>query len=250
MMNNKILVGNLKMNLTYNKVYDLVQSIIDNNCLTNKNIIIACSYIDLLSLIDKFSIYKISFAAQNCSHKEIGAYTGEISAKMLSAINTKYVIIGHSERKNIFNESDDIVLQKLHLSLKNNLTPILCIGENDFLRRKNIHYNYIKSQIEYFLLNIDKYLMKKIIIAYEPVWAINSNIKIPYAEIQNMHIFIKKTIFSIFNHINMDNVKVIYGGNCNVENTPFILQEKDIDGVMVGRSSIDKNKINKLISLV
>ncbi len=248
-MSKKILIGNWKMNINcINNGINLIDNImksVNKNILIDNDIVIAAPFVYLPILINKFKKFNIKFAAQNCFYKEYGSYTGEISVGMLKSINTDYVIIGHSERRMIFNERNDIILKKIHLLFKYKLIPILCIGEPYINRQNNTYYEYIEKQIVELLIQIDKFFLSKIIIAYEPIWAIGSNNSASIKEIQLIYNFIKKILYKYFDKNIVDNVAIIYGGSCNHKNSHNILN--NLNGIILGKSSLDLIEFVKIM---
>lgn len=190
---------------------------------------------------------KIYICAQNCSIKESGALTGEISPKLLNECGAEYVIIGHSERRQNFNETDSMIAQKLKSAIDFNLTPILCIGET-YSERQNKKTNDVILKMLSVIYTIPIEYAKKIIIAYEPVWAIGTNNNATNEEISEVCNLIRKDIFEKLGVDFSNNIRILYGGSVNAINALEISQIKGIDGVLVGLSSLNAIEFAKIIS--
>ncbi len=240
----KIIVANWKMNpASLIEAKDLLLKIKNHSSAKNK--IIFCPPFIWLSDLIKIS-KNITFSGQNCFWEEKGAYTGEISAKMLKNIGCKYVILGHSERKKYFNEDYSIVNKKLKLALKAGLKIILCIGEKEKNEEKK--YEEIKSQIKTAFEKISKKDIVKIIIAYEPVWAIGTGDNDTPTNAVSIAILIKRILVKMYGHQIFENIKVLYGGSTNSKNAEEFIKEKEISGLLVGGASLDSNEFLKIIS--
>ena len=247
-MSRKIIIGNWKMNpLSLKQAENLFKSIqktISSNTKTNIVICPPALYLERL----KKKAKKVAIGAQNVFYEEKGAYTGEISAGMLSDIGVKYVILGHSERRAMGENNIDIN-KKIKMALSFNLIPILCIGERE--RDENHEYlGFVKKQIEECLYGIIKNSISKIIIAYEPVWAIGKNAKreATPAEFLEMKIFIKKVFSDVFG-IKTKIPRIIYGGSVDEKNAGDFLKLGEADGFLVGRVSLDAKKFFEIIKI-
>lgn len=233
---NKIVIANLKMNLDYKEIIDYVAEI-GNTIFDNIDLFIAPTSIYLGS----FNGVKHKIIAQNVYCNDKGSYTGEISPKQLKSFGIDYSIIGHSERRNIFFENDMLINAKIKACLNNKVLPILCIGES--LEEKDSAKMVIMDQLRRDLNEITN--IGDIIIAYEPVWSIGTGIVPKLEEIESRISLIKELIFNKYKA----NVKVLYGGSVNVDNINEILNIKNVDGVLVGGSSINpiyfKEMLNK-----
>ncbi|MCP3659399.1 MAG: triose-phosphate isomerase [Bacteroidetes bacterium] len=244
----KFLIGNWKMNMDLDQSISLIN---DLNTLYNQNFkttnveIILAPTFPLLLHAKTNSPFKI--CAQNTYFENSGSYTGEVSSSIIKSLGTEYVIVGHSERRKYFNETNETISQKIKSVIDNSLIPILCIGETWELREKNKHLEFLKNQLKECLSKIDKKEINNIIIAYEPIWAIGTN-QIPTAkEIENIHLFIIETINLIFG-IKHKLVTIIYGGNLNKDNASDILTSKHVNGGLIGRASLDANSFLEIIN--
>ncbi|MDF2430934.1 MAG: triosephosphate isomerase [Mucilaginibacter sp.] len=241
-MRKKIVAGNWKMNMDHNEGLSLFSELINmiKDEVTGKQEAVVCSpFIHLHSLVQMSKGYtKISLGAQNAHQAESGAYTGEISAKMIRSIGTEYVILGHSERRQYFGESNELLAKKTDTALKHDLKPIFCIGETLQERESNQHFNVIKSQLAEGVFHLDETSFGKLVIAYEPVWAIGTGVTASSAQAQEIHAFIRKEIASKYNQQVADDTTILYGGSCNPKNAPELFAQPDIDGGLIGGASL------------
>lgn len=243
-MRRRIIAGNWKMNKTLNEGTDLVKSI--NNYFSNKadesvEVIICTPFIHLVDASKCIDVGNISIGAQNCSDKESGAFTGEISASMIRSTGADYVIIGHSERRSYFNESDHLLYNKTLAALKNNLKPVFCCGEILEEREKNNHFNIVKTQLLEGVFKLSKSDFKNIIIAYEPVWAIGTGVTASSEQAQEMHSYIRSLISEQYDNETADIAIILYGGSCNPKNAAELFSMADVDGGLIGGASLNKD---------
>lgn len=241
-MRKKIVAGNWKMNLDYNEGLSLFSEIINmiKDEVTGKQEAVVCSpFIHLHSLAQLAKGYnKISLGAQNAHQAESGAFTGEISAKMIRSVGAAYVILGHSERRQYFGETNELLAKKTDIVLKNELRPIFCIGETLQEREVNKHFDVIKSQLTEGIFHLDAAQFGKLVIAYEPVWAIGTGVTASSAQAQEIHAFIRKEIAAKYNQQVADDTTILYGGSCNPTNAPELFAQPDIDGGLIGGASL------------
>ena len=231
----KLLIANLKMNLNYDDIVKY-KEIIENSDINN--FIIAPSNIYLTTMLsDKYPV-----CSQNGHYLDSGAFTGEVSFKQLKSIGVEYSLIGHSERRNIFGETDDDIRRKVSSCIENGITPILCVGEHKHDRENGEAEDVINRQLHEALdgLNLDS-----IIIAYEPVWAIGTGLIPTFEDIMSMHHCIKNTVKD-----NINNVSVLYGGSVNEKNIVDICNIDGVDGVLIGGASNNAENLPKMYNLV
>ncbi|MBV6421084.1 MAG: Bifunctional PGK/TIM [Ignavibacteriaceae bacterium] len=234
-MRKKVIAGNWKMNMDIHQSQKLVSEIINGLGKDNRAEVIICP--PFTSLNEVSSLLKgtqIKLGAQNMFYEESGAFTGEISADMLKSVDCEFVIIGHSERRVIFNESDELINKKIKTALTKGLKPIFCIGELLGQREKNETMKVVTQQIEKGLEGISSEQMKNIIIAYEPVWAIGTGKTATPQQAQEVHSFIRDLIAKKFSTSVVENLIIQYGGSVKSENSGELLSQKDIDGALVG----------------
>ena len=232
---NKFIIANWKLHGSIQFAKDFLKKI-DFNGSNNEKTLIVCPPATLIPYLksDKFYI-----GSQDCSNFDTGAYTGEISANLLREIGCKFSIVGHSERRNVFNEDNKIILNKIINLINNDIIPILCVGENLQQRKENLTKDILKDQINNCLPN--KIDQSKIIIAYEPIWSIGTGLIPTVDQISDIHNFIKEDIF------NNKNLKVIYGGSVKAVNYKKIIDNELINGLLVGGASINIEEFNQII---
>lgn len=189
----------------------------------------------------------IFIAAQNCSDHLSGAFTGEVSASMLASIGVTYCIIGHSERRSYFNESNQIIAQKIFRLLENNLCPVFCCGESSSQREGGGHFDVIGSQLHEGLFQLKESEIQKCVIAYEPVWAIGTGVTATLEQAQEMHQFIRKQVEEKYTKTIAQNISILYGGSVTGENASSLFACADVDGGLVGGASLKANDFLKII---
>lgn len=262
-MRKKIVAGNWKMNKTIDEGITLISEIIsslssDNNFNSKEylSVIFAPPYILLKDscnlLYSTFNIQhsKFSIAAQNCYSEEKGAFTGEISAPMIKSTGATHVIIGHSERRTYFKEDNQMLAKKVSIALKYNLTPIFCCGEVLEQRNAGNHFNIVKTQLDEALFSLSADDFKKLIIAYEPVWAIGTGVNATPQQAQEMHNYIRKVINDKYGKQNADDTSILYGGSCNSKNAAELFANPDVDGGLIGGASLIPDEFIKIINSV
>lgn len=240
-MNNKIVIaGNWKMNFdhieTKNFICELKSLINKIKCC---KIVLCVPYTNIMTAIKYVKGSKISIGAQNIHHEEKGAFTGEISANMLSKLGVKYVIIGHSERRMYFNENNNLINKKIKIALKYNINPILCIGESLEERQLNITNEVINQQLKIALNDISNENIKKIIIAYEPIWAIGTGKTATIDQINEVNLNIRNCLKKLYNSNISKVITIQYGGSMNIKNAKELLSQKEINGGLIGGASLN-----------
>lgn len=253
-MRKKIVVGNWKMNKNYTDALWLVSEIatmVKDEVLSDVEVVIAPPFIHSYSIQKLIESYKnISLGAQNCSQHAAGAYTGEISAEMLASIKTKYVIIGHSERREYFEENSEIIAQKVSICLENGLIPIFCCGENLDLREDDAYFDFIKRQIGESLFHLSKEQFSSVVIAYEPIWAIGTGKTATSAQAQEVHQFIRKVVFDKYGAEIAENLSILYGGSCKPDNAKELFACPDVDGGLIGGASLKSRDFTDVIKAI
>lgn len=202
------------------------------------DVVIGTPFIHLASVTAAIDTNKIGVGAENCADKKSGAYTGEVSAEMVASTGAKYVILGHSERRAYYHETPEILKEKTLLALENGLTPIFCIGEVLAEREAGKQNEVVKAQIEGSLFNLSAEDFGKIILAYEPVWAIGTGKTATPAQAQEMHAFIRETIANKYGQEVADNTSILYGGSCNASNAKELFSNPDVDGGLIGGAAL------------
>ena len=238
-MRRNIVAGNWKMNLNYPDSTRLIDEINTNEINSDAELIVAPPSIYLSSLNKKQ--HHFSLSAQNIHFEENGAFTGEISAEMLSSLNINYAIVGHSERRSMFHETDEIIFKKVKSLLKYNVSPIFCCGELKEEREEGRAFEVVSNQLNYLLSDLKEDQIRKIIIAYEPVWAIGTGLTASPEDAQKMHKHIRVSLADQFSLKTAENITILYGGSCKPENAKDIFSQDDIDGGLIGGASLDCN---------
>ncbi len=251
-MRKKIIAANWKMNTTLLEGSELVTYLKRvHDCHHqhhNLTVLICPPFTHLFSLSKELKDCCLKLGAQNIYHEEKGAYTGEISAEMISSAGCEYVIIGHSERRQYFQEDNHTLAKKIKLALGHDLTPIYCCGETLEEREKNIHFAVIKQQIKEGLFVFDKQDMGDIVIAYEPVWAIGTGKTASPEQAEEIHKFIRQLIQDKYGSTIASNMSIIYGGSIKAANASDIFGQSNIDGGLVGGASLDAKEFNSIIN--
>lgn len=249
-MRKQIVAGNWKMNKNASETKALIQEIIAKKSANSKaEIIVAPTFINLSLAVETAKESGITVSAQNMHQKENGAYTGEISADMITSIGIKTVILGHSERRAYFGETDSLLAEKVNTALKHNLRIIFCFGEELKERKENTHFALVESQLKNALFHLTAEEWKNIVLAYEPVWAIGSNAvrEVSSSECQEMILYIKKVVASISSPSIAHNMRVIYGGSVHPNNASELVTNGNSEGFLVGRDSLDSKKFFTII---
>lgn len=248
-MRKKIVAGNWKMNNNLQEGLALAKDL--NEALKGKtvncDVVIGTPYIHLASVAEAIDTDKIGVSAQNCADKVSGAYTGEVSAEMVASTGAKYVILGHSERRAYYHETAEILKDKVNLALSNDLTPIFCIGEVLEERESNKHFDVVKSQIADALFDLSSEDFSKLVLAYEPVWAIGTGKTASAEQAQEMHAFIRKTLVEKYGEEVANNTSILYGGSCNASNAKELFSNPDVDGGLIGGASLGVDKFMPII---
>lgn len=247
-MRQQIASGNWKMNNTLDESVNLVNELIDKGCPEDVVTIfgVPAPYLyEINKLIAGHANFYV--AAQNCHQKLSGAYTGEVSVGMLKSIGVKYVILGHSERREYFHEDDALLLAKAKTVLDNGLLPIFCCGEPLEIRKSGNHVDYVASQLNNSILTLTAEEMSKVIIAYEPIWAIGTGETASPDQAQEMHLAIRNLIAKTFDTDLANNISILYGGSVKASNAVEIFAKSDVDGGLVGGASLSAAEFTQII---
>ena len=246
MSRKKIVVGNWKMNMTQDESINLISELkqITSNDVEIK---IAPSFTNLSKAILMLEDSEIEVIAQNVHYEERGAFTGEISVEMLKSIGVSNVIIGHSERRKYFNETDIILSKKVKVAIDNSMKIIFCVGEELSEREKGNHFDLIKSQIINGLFEFSTDKIKSIIVAYEPVWAIGTGKTAENLQIQQMHEFIRKLFKDNYGNDISNTLRILYGGSVKPNNAKEIFSLADVDGGLIGGASLNFSDFKAIV---
>ncbi|MFW6019355.1 MAG: triose-phosphate isomerase [Bacteroidales bacterium] len=253
-MRKNIVAGNWKMNMLQDEASQLVKDIIkeveyrNDKSINDRDIIIIPPFPWIPGAVEKVNdFYNISIGAQNNYHEPKGAFTGEISPEMIKSAGADYVIVGHSERRMYFNESNEFLKQKVNAAIQAQLTPIFCCGEPLETRENNKQKELIEKQLQESLFHLTKEQISKIIIAYEPVWAIGTGKTASPEQAQEMHHFIRQLIAKKYEDAIAENMVLLYGGSCKPSNAAKLFAKQDVDGGLIGGASL---KANDFIDIV
>lgn len=246
-MRKNIVAGNWKMNKTLSEGISFVNELSETLAgrTVNCDVVIAAPFIHLASLAPIAKGFGIS--AENCADKAEGAYTGEVSAAMVASTGAKYVILGHSERRAYYGETDTILTEKVKLTLANDLTPIFCIGEVKEEREAGKHFQVVEEQIENALFGLSAEEFSKLVLAYEPVWAIGTGLTATADQAQEIHAHIRSFIAKKYGDEIANNCTILYGGSCNGSNAQDIFSRPDVDGGLIGGASLAVDKFLPII---
>lgn len=242
-MRKKIVAGNWKMNTLPSKTKELIE-LIKTEPVDNVDIIYCVPYVDIANAVSAVNISNnsnIKIGAQNAHFEDKGAFTGEISFDMLCDLNVSYCIIGHSERREYFNETDETINKKLHKAFEKNIIPILCVGENLELRNNGTFKDFIKNQLINDFKLISKENAKKVIIAYEPIWAIGTGLAATSDQAEEICAFIRNTIKELYDDTVSNVIRIQYGGSVNGSNAKELFSKENIDGALVGGASLKED---------
>lgn len=244
-MRRNIIAGNWKMNMLPNEAISFIEEIEPMVKDTKNEVIICVPFTDFFYANNMAQGTNIQVGVQNMHYEDKGAYTGEISAPMLKSVNCKYVIIGHSERRQYFNETDETVNKKVKKALEYGLTPIVCVGETLEEKEAGKTIEIITSQIEKGLVDLKSSDLDKIVIAYEPIWAIGTGKTATSEDAQNAIKAIREKIKSLFN---TDDISILYGGSVKGSNAKELFAMKDIDGGLVGGASLESKSFAEIVN--
>ena len=248
-MRTKIVAGNWKMHKNAEETEDLLNDLIDK--LPNDveaRVIVAPTFVNLSSAVEHLQFTNIGVAAQNMHQSEAGAFTGEISADMLKSIGVNIVILGHSERRAYFHETDALLAEKVNTALKHDLEVIFCFGEELKDRQSEQHFNLVENQLKDALFHLEAKDWENIILAYEPVWAIGTGETASPEQAQEMHKFIRQTIETKFGAEVAENVSILYGGSVKPENAKEIFGKPDVDGGLIGGAALKAADFSAIVS--
>jgi triosephosphate isomerase len=250
-MRKNIVAGNWKMNKNLQEGVELAKELNEalKNKIVNCDVVIGTPFIHLASVANSVDTHRIGVAAQNCADKESGAYTGEVSAAMVASTGAQYVILGHSERRAYYHETSGMLKEKVKLALANGLTPIFCVGEVLEERESGKHFDVVKAQIAESLFDLSPEDFAKIVLAYEPVWAIGTGKTATAGQAQEMHAFIRKTLAAKYGAGIADNTSILYGGSANAGNAKELFSNPDVDGGLIGGASLSVDKFMPIIEV-
>ena len=250
-MRKKIVAGNWKMNKSFEEAEILtseVMGMVEDEVKGNVRVILCVPFPYLVPVKNQLGKNThLEVGAQNCSEHEAGAYTGEVSAAMLRSIGVPYVVLGHSERRQYFHEDGQLLAKKVDIALKYGLTPIFCCGEPLDVREKNQHEKLVRQQIDEALFHLDATAIQKVVIAYEPVWAIGTGKTASAQQAQDMHAVIRRHLASKYEQSVADSISILYGGSVNAGNAKELFACPDVDGGLVGGASLKSREFTEIV---
>jgi triosephosphate isomerase len=252
-MRTKIVAGNWKMNNDKSATKELIKDLkksIKKLPLENTRVIVAPTFVNLSSAVKTAKKSKVEVVAQNMHQAKNGAYTGEISAEMLKAIGIKTVILGHSERRTYFGETDALLVEKVNAVLENELETIFCFGELLEDRKSENHFSVVESQVSNALFHLEAAAWKSIVLAYEPVWAIGTGETASAEQAQEMHAFIRSIVEEKYNKEVADAVSILYGGSVKPANAEEIFSKPDVDGGLIGGAALNVDDFTGIIKAI
>lgn len=249
-MRKKIIAGNWKMNKNLPESQALateLKSILAAEYSGSADVLVCVPFPFIQAVQQSLSGSAIYTGAQNCSQHEVGAYTGEVSASMIKSLSVPFVIVGHSERRQYFNESQSILAKKVDQCLANGLTPIFCCGEPLEVREAGGQNKLVKDQISESLFHLDAIQISKVVIAYEPVWAIGTGKTATSAQAQEMHEVIRKTLAAKYGTDVASSISILYGGSVKSDNASELFSCPDVDGGLVGGASLKAREFAEIV---
>ncbi|GAB3246019.1 triose-phosphate isomerase [Larkinella harenae] len=250
-MRKKIVAGNWKMNKTLDEAVSLVSEVTNmiKDEVTSDVQVVLCPPALYLTTLKPYleGQTRIALGAQNCHEKASGAYTGEISAPMLKSIGISYVILGHSERRQYFGETNEQLAEKVNSALANGLTPIFCCGESLEQRQGEIHLDFVRTQLTESLFHLSPEEFANIVIAYEPIWAIGTGLTATSEQAQEMHEILRQHIAEKYGPEVADNTSILYGGSANEKNAAELFAQPDVDGGLIGGASLKSREFTIVV---
>jgi len=252
-MRKNIVAGNWKMNMDYEQGVSLFSEIVNmvkDEVRGNQEVVVCSPFIHLPALAKLSApVANVAISAQNIHQAESGAFTGEISASQVKSTGASYVILGHSERRAYFGETDELLAEKVDAALKHDLKPIFCIGETKEERESGSFFDIINTQLSKGLFHLSPEQFKSVVLAYEPVWAIGTGLTASPEQAQEVHAFIRKTVAEKYGDAVADDTTILYGGSANPSNAQSLFSQPDIDGGLIGGASLKSRDFLQIISV-
>lgn len=243
-----LIAGNWKMNKTVEESVELVNSLKQRvSDVYGREVLVCPPFVSLVVVKELLKNSNVKLGAQNMYFADSGAFTGEISPLMLKSAGCDYVIVGHSERRQFFGETDEIVNKKMKIAFENGIVPIVCIGETLQQRESNETFSVIERQTKKSLVGITLEQAKKVVIAYEPVWAIGTGKTATPEQAEEVHGFIRKIYSQMYGTESAETVRILYGGSVKSDNVSEIMKQPDIDGALVGGASLKADEFAKIV---
>ena len=240
-MRKNIVAGNWKMSTTVDEGVQLAKEVNEAVAAAGElkcDVVIGVPFTHLTAVKDVIDIEKVGLSAENCANKEKGAYTGEVSAAMVASTGANYVILGHSERREYYNETPEILKEKVDLALANGLKIIFCCGESLELRNAGTYEEFIKAELKDSLFHLSAEEFANIVIAYEPIWAIGTGVTATSDQAEEVHAFIRSFLAEKYGETVANDTTILYGGSCKPTNAPELFAKPNIDGGLIGGASL------------
>lgn len=247
-MRKKVVAGNWKCNTTVAEGIALAKEVNDIVTTTDVVVVLGTPFTHITEVVKTITNKSVSVAAQNCGAEPKGAFTGEVSAAMVKSTGANFVILGHSERREYYGETSEILNKKVALALANDLTPIYCCGEALPIRESGKQNEYVINQLKETVFTLSPEDFKKIIIAYEPIWAIGTGVTASTQQAQDMHKALRDAIVAKFGNDIAQNTSILYGGSCNASNAKELFANPDVDGGLIGGASLKAADFNAIIT--
>jgi len=250
-MRKKIVAGNWKCNTNLQQGIELAKAVnekVISEGAEDVAVVLGTPFTHITKVVETVESNWIGVAAQNCAAEAKGAFTGEVSAEMIKSTGANYVILGHSERREYYGETSETLNKKLVLALENELTPIYCCGEALSIRQAGTHNEFVKQQLEETIFQLSADDFKKIVIAYEPIWAIGTGVTATSEQAQDMHANIRAAIAKKFGTEIAEGTSILYGGSCNPKNAKELFANKDVDGGLIGGASLKAEDFIQIIN--
>ncbi|MCP9290484.1 triose-phosphate isomerase [Gracilimonas sediminicola] len=246
-----LIAGNWKMNCGPYDAAELLEGLKEKKAEVDENVdVLVCPpFVSIGMAVNYLHDTDIQVGAQNLHFEENGAYTGEVSGSMIAESGCNYVIIGHSERRQYFGETDTTVNKRSHKALEHKLAPIICVGESLDQRKSGEHYDLVKNQVTAALFDISKEDILDVVIAYEPIWAIGTGETASPEQAQEMHEHIRKVIGGLYSEDTADRINILYGGSMKPANAKELLSQPDVDGGLIGGASLDAESFSEIITI-
>lgn len=241
------------MNLDYQEGVSLFSEIahmVKDEVYGQQEVVVCSPYIHLYALAElSKGIDRISVGAENLYQEEAGAYTGEISAKQIKSTGASYVIVGHSERRAYFGETNEVLAQKIDVALKFQLKPIYCVGETKEERESEQYFEVIREQLQKGVFHLSAEAFAQVVLAYEPVWAIGTGLTASPEQAQEVHAYIRKCVAEKYDETLANDTTILYGGSCNPKNAPDLFSQADIDGGLIGGASLKSRDFTDIVKV-
>ncbi len=254
MKRKKIIAGNWKMNLDYFEAMKLVAEIkgmVDSEVRNEVSVILFPPHVYLHSVVQQVKGFdKVQVGAQDCSANAGGAFTGEVSAAMVAAVGGSHVLIGHSERRKYFNEDAQLLSQKLEQAMAHGLTPVFCCGEDEHDRASGNYFRKIAQQLEEVIMKLPADQVAKMVIAYEPVWAIGTGLTATPAQAGEVHLHIRNLLAATYSEPLAESMTLLYGGSCNAANAQALFGTQGIDGGLIGGASLKSREFVDIVKML